>query len=101
MEIALEILFSPRLQALLEEGKPDGVRARMLPVHMRRDFDFTPVAIIIMELSKDVSVEIFIDWLLAKIPQKARKTITIDRTEINWDKGELTRIIQEKMKIEE
>lgn len=100
MEVTIEVPFSPVLLSALND-KPEGVEVRMLPVKMQRDFDFTPVAIIIIELSRDVSVGAFVHWLFGKFEKKPPKTTTIRRREVTWDKGEITRVIEEEFKIEE
>ncbi|HKP03021.1 MAG TPA: hypothetical protein VJU77_06595 [Chthoniobacterales bacterium] len=100
MQITLEVLFSPRLKALLEEDKPNGVELTILPVRMQRDFDFTPVATVVVGFASNVAAGLFVHWLLKKIPEKARKKITIRNRETVWDEGELTRIIEEEIQIE-
>jgi hypothetical protein len=100
MQITLEVLFSPRLKAILEEDKPDGVEVRILPVHMQRDFDFAPVATVIISFAARVAAPLVARWLLKKVPEKARKKITIRKREAVWNEGELTRVIEEELKIE-
>jgi hypothetical protein len=101
MEITLEVLFSPRLNAVLNDDKPDGVEFTILPVRMQRGFDFsTPIATVIIGFTSNVVAGLFVHWLLKKIPEKARKKITIRNRETVWDEGELIRIIEEEIKIE-
>jgi hypothetical protein len=101
MQITLEVLFSPRLNAVLEEDKPDGVTFRILPVRMQRDFDFTPVATVVVGFASNVAAGLFVHWLLKKIPERARKKITVSKRETVWEQGELTRVIEEELKVEE
>jgi hypothetical protein len=101
MEITIEVLFSPRLKTILEEDKPDGVEFTVLPVRMQRDFDFTPVATVIVSFASSVAAPLVVRWILKKFPEKARKKITLRRREAVWEEGELTRIVEEELKIED
>ncbi|MFZ1220074.1 MAG: hypothetical protein WAO00_12335 [Chthoniobacterales bacterium] len=93
--LQVQVVFSPQIYSVFDD-KPTGVDGRILPVEMRRDFDYTPIAIIVMELSRDVSVNLFANWLFQKFPQKVRKTITIRRREMVWNKGEIVKILEEE-----
>ncbi len=100
MQITLEVLFSPTLRALLEEDKPDGVEFRILPVRMQRDFDFTPVATIIVSFATGIAGNLIASWIFEKFKKHPPKKITICNRETVWDEGELTRVIEEELKIE-
>ena len=49
--------------------------------------------------SGNVAASLVAAWLYDKLKGKASK-ITIDRTEVRLDKGEIARIIQEKIKVQ-
>jgi hypothetical protein len=100
MQITLELLFSPRLGSLLEEDTPEGVTVRILPVQMQRSADFTPVATVVMNFASNVAAGLFVAWLLEKIPERARKKITVATRETVWEKDELTRVIEGELETE-
>jgi hypothetical protein len=98
LTISVEVLFSPRLKDLLEEGKPNGIEFTILPVRMQRSLDFEPIANIVINFASNVSAGLFVLWLLPKLPEKVRKKITIGSRETRWDEGEIRRIIAEELK---
>lgn len=100
MLIEIESFFSPRLLSEFKDS-PDGASVRVLPVEMQRDIDHVPIATIIIDLTRDVAIGFFVNWLFQKFQRNPPKKITIRRREITWDKGEITRAIEEEFKQED
>ncbi len=82
--------------------KPDGVKVSGLrgkvfngPIPDNATFQF------IVEISKDVAVGVFSAWLYDHIKQYNAKRIRIEREEIIFNKGEVERIVREKLEITE
>ena len=85
----------------LDKGEiPSGVSIRKLPVCMQRDGISEAWAIAIVTLATSVPVGVFINWLSNKLIDKTSTKITINRKEIYFDKDEITRLIEETIKIE-
>ncbi len=100
MHIEIETFFSPRILSEFKDP-PDGSSVRVLPVQMQRDIGHIPIAEMVISLTRDVAIGLFVNWLFQKFQSKPPRKITIRRREIIWDKGEVTRAIEEEFKQED
>jgi hypothetical protein len=73
---------------------------KISPIKMKRDVS-DPWAIAIITLASSVPVGLFVNWLAKKLIDKTSTKITINRKEIYFDKGEVTRLIEETKEIEQ
>lgn len=100
MQIEIESHFSPRLFSEFKDS-PEGASVKVLPVQMQRDFDDMPTATIVINVARDVALGLFVNWLFQKFQRNPPKKISIRRREITWEKGEVTRAIEEEFMQEE
>ncbi len=100
--IIIKVPFSPKLCATLRDEAPEGVTVHIPPIPMKRGyFDHAPIIDITLTLARDVSVSLFVAWLLKKFERKPPTTkITMRRREIEWDEGKLRKAIEEELQIE-
>ena len=100
VKIEIKSCHIPTLKFLLESEKPDGIIVQLVPPRLQTDtsIDWTTV---IVSLAASVPVNIFTDWLSKKLLTNDRNTkISVNRKEIYFDKGEVTRLIEEAKIIE-
>jgi|GEM_PF-4380452 hypothetical protein len=53
---------------------------------------------VILTISSQVAIGLFTNWLYDKLKTDNRAKITVERTEVQLDKGEIVRIITEKLR---
>jgi len=103
MEIRIETTFVPLVFAL-KSDKPEGVSVFVPPVEMHRSIDAQDVALaIITTIGFGVPTSVLANWLYEKLKGSAKShtTITINRKQVYLDLGEITRVIEEQVKIEQ
>lgn len=111
MEITLELLPGAHLRAYLESDLPEGVEiARMSEGLLHRDFgDGGDLTVLVIRLAEGVAAgaiggtiaQVAGNWIWEKFKKRPPKKTTIRKREITWDKGELIRVIEEELKVEE
>ena len=100
MQITVEVRAGRNLGSFLEKDKPDGVNIHILPSLLHRDFGQDTTTFIIA-FATGIAGNLIATWLFEKFKEQPPKKVTIRKQEITWDKGELTRVIEEEVKIEE
>ena len=94
----IEINFSDYKDALIfKHDIPEGISINWPPLTIRQEFGNIQPITIIISFSIAVSSKVLGNWIYDKIKNHGSNKITIDRKKIILDKGEITRIIQEKI----
>ncbi|MGD0422487.1 MAG: hypothetical protein ABSA92_03400 [Candidatus Bathyarchaeia archaeon] len=52
---------------------------------------------LILSVSSEVAIGLFVNWLYDRLKADKKAILTIERTEIEIDKGEITRILTERL----
>jgi len=84
----------------LQNDAPDWADIYIPPVKGQRNGLSENWAIAIVSIVALVPTEIIVSWLKNKITDKKRTIVTINRKQVDLDKGEIIRIIEETKKIE-
>jgi hypothetical protein len=100
LKIEIKSKHIPMILSLDKGIVPSGVTIEKLPVVMDRGLS-EPWAIAIVSIATTVSIPIFVKWLNKKITDKKSTKITINRKEIHYDEGKITRLIEETRDIEQ
>ena len=100
MKIEIKSCHLPTLQALLEGEKPDGITVQLVPPRFQADRSIDWLTLTI-SVAANVPVGLVVNWL-SKYLFGADKTTKIiaNSKEIYFDKGEVTRLIEETKIIE-
>jgi len=97
-------IFDLLEQKQMEANKPyvvmEGVSAEWKPSFTTKEFGSQELQTIILTLSGGVTSSVIGAWIYDKIKGRARK-IRIERQEVELQEGQITKIIQEKIDIEE
>jgi hypothetical protein len=103
MEIKIETLFVP-LVFELKKQPPEGISVYVPPVEMKRTIDSQDIALaIITTISLGIPASVLANWIYDKIKGKAENytKIIINKKEVRYNKGEIQKIIEEEMVIEQ
>ena len=79
---------------------PEGVSVNVPPITVRKGFGEEIAITVLITISTGIPITIIGNWLYDKIKNCSSNKITIDRQEITFDKGQITKIITEKIKKE-
>ena len=99
MKIEIKSSSLPLIHQLKEGNEIEGVSVEIPPIYERRDLGGENIALAIITLAASVPAGLFTAFLYDKIKGKSAK-ITINRKEVHIDKGEIRRVIEESIKIE-
>ena len=93
MEIKITNLTPDIIKLLLKSKCPTGVTVLPFPTQLH----YPPIDLptVFVTLVASVPVTVFINWLNEKLIDKAKTKITINKREIYYDEGEITRLIEE------
>jgi hypothetical protein len=100
MEIQIEPTSSDDFARLLKSKRPEGIDILPFP----RKLEYGPpidLTTLFVTLAASVPVGLFINWLSQYLIDKPSTKITINRKEIYYDEGEITRMIEETRVIEQ
>jgi hypothetical protein len=98
----IEITFSNNKDALLLNDAPKGVSVMVPPLEFQKDYGAEDIAVsVIISVATGVPASLVAAWLYDKLKYHRSRQISIDRREIHISKGELTKIIEETIKIKE
>ena len=76
---------------------PDGISVFIPPFTIYKFSEYIEPITIIISIVRDISIGLLVTWLYDKFKNCSSEKITIDKKEIILDKGEITRIIEEKI----
>jgi hypothetical protein len=85
---------------MMKNDAPDWANINVPPVREQRDGISEAWAIAIISISASIPAAVIAGWILEKIKDKQTTTITINRTLVEFEKGEIIRVIEETRKIE-
>ncbi len=103
MQITVDVPFSFDLfVALKQDVPPEGVTMHVPPMKGQRDYMsmivWDPITI---DVGTSLAIPLFVNWLYDRFKDASRPPqITIRRRQVEWDKGALTRAIEEEITIE-
>lgn len=101
MEIRVETKHFPLL-FMLKNDAPEGVTVNVRPVIASRSLDSQELAVAVVSVAAGVPVSLLANWLFEKLKKgKEHTKIRIRRKEIRCEKGEIVRILEEEMEIEQ
>lgn len=100
MKIELRTSYIPLLVRLDNSDKPEGVSVLVPPIEMTRTVGDNPIALAVISLAASVPVGVFVNWLWDKIKDKPAK-ITINRREVTFSKGEIRKVVEESIHLDE
>jgi hypothetical protein len=102
MKVQIKSKHIPMILSLDQGEIPEGIIIEKLPVQMQRDGLSESLGIAIITLAASVPIGVFINWLSNKLfVDQASTKITINRKEIHFDEGQITRLIEETRTIEQ
>ena len=100
MEIHVKTKHYPAVLALKNEPLPAGITVTVPPVIANRDGLSEAWATAIFSVAASVPASVIIDFFKHKFRNKHPTIITINRKEVNFEKGDIVSIIEESRKIE-
>lgn len=100
MHVTIETNFTP-IFFVHDNDLPEGVSKQTIPSKTQRDIGHEPIAIGIFYFANSVAINLFSAWLYDKIKDKPHTKIKINRKEVSIDESEITKIITEKIEIEQ
>lgn len=100
MQIDVKTEFVP-LTYELEKDIPAGIDVRVNRPLLRRSFDSQDVAIAVITVAANIPTGLLTAWLWEKLRDKPRTTITINKKDVRMEQGEIARVIEEQIKIEQ
>lgn len=97
MDISI-YLSNSRDAVEFKDDIPDGISVHVPSVRINKGFGMPPEAVtIIVSFAVGVPASVVGNWLYAKFIDCKSQKISIDRKEITLEKGEITKIIIEKI----
>lgn len=76
------------------------VKLKYEGLYIRKAIGFPEILYSILEFSSGVATGVVANWLYNKLKGKKIKKLMIEKTEVEINKGEIRRVIEEKLKIE-
>jgi hypothetical protein len=80
-----------------EISLPGGAVLRLESLLERKAFDFPSLMTLALEVPAGIAVGVVSSWLYDKLKDRRVQAMRIDRTEITFDKGEIQKILIEKI----
>ncbi len=80
---------------MLKHDAPDWADVNVPPVREQRDGMSEAWAIALVLIASSIPAAVIAGWLLDKFKDNKTTTITINRKQVDLDKGEIIRIIEE------
>ena len=99
----IKITFSNQKDALiLNHDIPPGISITMPPdIAITKDFGTQEIAVTVIVSFAGIPAQLVAKWLYDKLKHHRSRQISINRKEIHLSEGELTKIIEEAIKIKE
>jgi len=98
----IEITFSNNKDALLLKDAPKGVSVMVPPLEFRKGYGAEEIAVsLVIGLATGIPASLVASWLYDKLKNHRSSQISINRREIHISEGEITKIIEETIKIKE
>ncbi len=94
------ITNSVPLTHFIKQDVPDGVEISIQPFEEKRGVDSEILIQIIVGLSTNIMINLVSDWLYDKLSKHPSTKLEYSRREIEMKKGEITKIIEENIKID-
>ena len=95
MKITIESRHVPTV-LMLRHSAPAGVFVRTTPTMMQRSIGSDELAVAIISVAATVPLGLLVNWLYDNIKDKPAK-LTINRTQVDIEHGEITRVIHEEI----
>jgi hypothetical protein len=92
--------YSPDLPVVfsMRDNPPDGISVVVPPARESFDADLSQKLFeFVIQFGSGVSATLVAEWVIKKYSKSKSKTITIDRKEVLLDKGEIVKIIEERI----
>ena len=87
--------------ALFTSNLPDGISVEALSAIKKSTDEITPIASLAFNIATSVATGVFANWIYETLNRKNPKQITINRTEIEFTRGEIQRVVIENLEIDE
>jgi len=100
LEIQIKNLSIDVIAKLLKTKHPDGITVIPFPPRLQADIPIDWPTLFVTIVAS-VPIGVFINWLSQNLIDKTTTKITINRKEIYYDEGEITRMIEETRIIEQ
>lgn len=101
MQIEIKNTSPKVIQALLESESPEGVTLQLVQPRLQCDTSIDWISLIVT-LAPSVPIGLFVNWLSRYLfDNKISTKITINRKEIYFDDGQITRMLEETRTIEQ
>jgi len=98
----IEITFSNNKDALLlNNNVPDGISLIMPPIIITKGYGLETAVSIVVSVAAGIPSGLVANWLYDKLKHHRSRQISINRREINFSQGEITKIIEEAVDIKE
>ncbi len=99
----IDIYFSNQKDALLlKHETPAGISLTMPDIVIRKDFGAPGIAVsVVVGIATGIPSSFVASWLYDKLKHHKSRQIRINRKEIDFSQGEITKIIEETIKIKE
>ncbi|MFO0793977.1 MAG: hypothetical protein U0586_07920 [Candidatus Brocadiaceae bacterium] len=96
----IEITFSNQKDALMLSDPPAGVSVIKPPITITKGYGAEEIAVsVIIAVATGVPINLFTSWLYDKMKHSRSSKICINRKEIHLSQGEITKVIEETIKI--
>lgn len=97
-----EMTFSNQKDALLLNNEvPKGVSLIMPNIVITKGFGTETAVTIVISVATGIPSSLVAAWLYDKLKHHRSRQISINRKEINFSQGEITKVIEETIKIKE
>ena len=86
----------------LKNDVPEGVSVHLPSVVERRTLDAGAVYTAIITITPEITTELIklmVEWIYNHFPEKPNTYVCIERQEVSRDKGEITKVVTEKITI--
>jgi len=98
----IEMTFSNQKDALLlNNDVPQGISLTMPDIIITKGFGTETAVTITISIASGVTVKFIADWLYGKLKHHRSRQISINRREVHISGGEITKVIEETIKIKE
>lgn len=98
----IEMTFSSNKDALLlKNDVPSGISLVMPDIVITKGFGSETAVSIIISVATGIPTSLVAAWLYEKLKHHRSRKISINRKEVHISEGEITKVIEETVKIEE
>lgn len=97
----IELYLSDSHDAFLfNKDTPEGISVDIPPISFRKSFGTTEAITILISSAATIPTSLIVKWLYNKFTNCESRKISINRRTININDGEITKIIEESINIE-